>query len=190
MPYLSVMDIALKISNSDESTYILAIKNGERWAQKKLYEDSYSSLFRIAMRYAGNSDDAADILHESYIKIFKNIHNYLVNSSLLAWMSRIVINTAIDYYWKENRRKTENLESAFFMSSNTPDAISIMSNEEIIKAMQRLPNSYRSVFNLYVIEGFSHREIAKMLGINESTCRSNLVKARAKLRSYLMSSER
>ncbi|KXK40652.1 MAG: RNA polymerase sigma factor [Saprospiraceae bacterium] len=180
------MDIAIQLPKQSESDFILALINHERWAQKQLYESNYSCLLAIAMRYAGNNEDAFDILHESFIKIFNNIHKYKIDTSFTAWIKRILINTAIDFYRKEIKRKVEDLDQAYYLSTDIPDAVSKMSSEEIMQAMQQLPPSYRSVFNLFVIEGYSHRDISKMLGINESTCRSNLVKARARLKTILL----
>ncbi|MBK9735288.1 MAG: RNA polymerase sigma factor [Saprospiraceae bacterium] len=180
------MDLTLH-NDFHETDFIAACLNNERWAQKKLYEDNYASMMALTMRYANCNDDALDILHEGFIKIFKNIGKYQTGSSLQAWMRRIVINTAIDYYRKELRRKVEDLDSAYYLHTDDADAISTMSSEEILKALQQLSLSYRSVFNLYVIEGYSHREISEMLNITESTCRSNLVKARTKLKQILFS---
>ena len=100
-------------------------------------------------------------------------------------MRRIVINTAIDYYRMQSRRRTDDLETAFDVQTSEPDAISKLTVQEIIKCIQQLSPAYRSVFNLYVVEGFSHREIADILTITESTSRSNLVKARSKLKDLL-----
>lgn len=180
------MDITLQLLNQQEADFIQAIINNERWAQKKLYEDNYTSMMSLCLRYANNHDDALDILHESFVKIFKNIHKYQAGTSVHAWIRRIVINTSIDYYRKDQRRKSEDLDEAHYVSTDIPDAVSAMSSEEILRALQLLPHSYRSVFNLHVIEGYSHKEIADMLNINESTCRSNLVKARTKLKHILL----
>lgn len=181
------MDITLNLQRETEADLIVACINNERWAQKKLYEDNYSSMMALASRYAGNNDDALDILHESFIKVYKNIHKYQTGTSIYAWIRKIVINTSIDFYRKDLRRKAEDLNEAQYINSNIPDAISSLSTEEILFALQQLPYSYRSVFNLYVIEGFSHKEISEMLDINESTCRSNLAKARTKLKVILLS---
>lgn len=182
------MDIVLQ-QHFDETAFIAACINNERWAQKKLYEDNYSSMMGLALRYANCNDDALDILHEGFIKVFKHIHKYNVGTSLQAWIKRIIVNTAIDFYRKELRRKEDDLESAFHISTNDPDAISTLSSEEILIALQQLSLSYRSVFNLYVIEGYSHKEIAEIMQVTESTCRSNLVKARTKLKNILLSSD-
>jgi len=182
------MDIVLQ-QYFDETTFIAACINNERWAQKKLYEDNYSTMMGIALRYANCNDDALDILHEGFIKVFKHIHKYTIGTSLNSWIKRIIVNTAIDFYRKEIRRKEEDLETAYYISSDEPDAISQLSSEEILKALQQLSLSYRSVFNLYVIEGYSHKEIADIMHVTESTCRSNLVKARTKLKNILLSDD-
>jgi RNA polymerase sigma-70 factor (ECF subfamily) len=96
-----------------------------------------------------------------------------------------MVNTAIDYYRKKTRRRTEDLEAAQGVQSADASVLSSMSTEEILKCIQELSPAYRSVFNLYVIEGYSHKEIADILNITESTSRSNLVKARIKLREML-----
>ncbi|MCB9310952.1 MAG: sigma-70 family RNA polymerase sigma factor [Lewinellaceae bacterium] len=178
------MDILLQ-ADQQEYDFLVACLNNERWAQKKLYETYYSTLIVVAQRYANNDEDALDILHEGFIKIFKSLHKFTIGTSLQAWMRTVLVNTAIDYYRKEIRRKTEQIEKATSLTNNTEDVISALSGEEILASLQQIPASYRSIFNLYVIEGYSHREIAQILNITESTSRSNLVKARTKLRDIL-----
>lgn len=174
------MDIAISIHNN-EHDIIRACVRKERWAQQLLYEEFYSPLMAICLRYTQTEDEAMDLLHESFIKIFRNIAKYKLGTSLGAWMRRITVNTAIDYYRKNTRRRTEDIDTAFNISSTDVDAISQFSEQEILAAIQKLSPAYRTVFNLYVIEGYSHKEIASQLNITESTSRSNLVKARAKL---------
>ena len=143
-------------------------------------------MMPLCQRYATNKEDALDILHEGFIKVFRHIHKYQMGTSLNAWIKRIMINTAIDYYRKSVRRRTEDLDTAFSVKSKDPNAINFLSAEEIVSCLNELSPSYRAIFNLYVIEGYSHREIADQLGISESTSRSNLVKARAKLKALLI----
>ncbi len=169
----------------EEKDFIQACIARERWAQRKLYEDYYGPLMGLCLRYANNSDDAMDILHDGYIKIFRHISRYQPGTSLIAWMRRIMVNTAIDYYRKKTRRRTEDLDSAQGVQSNDPGVLSNMATDEILQCIQALSPAYRSVFNLYVIEGYSHKEVADILNITESTSRSNLVKARIKLRELL-----
>jgi len=141
----------------------------------------------LCMRYSNNSDDAVDIMHEGFIKVFKNISKYKVGTSLNSWVKRIMINTAIDHYRKMSRRRTEDLDTAYAVSTNDPSVVSLMTAKEIMSCLHQLTPAYRTVFNLYVIEGYSHREIAEKMGITESTSRSNLVKSRKKLQALLLS---
>jgi len=178
------MDIALPLHH-DETNYIEACVRKEPWAQKKLYEEHYSKMMGVCFRYAKNREDALDIMHEAFIKIYKNISKYQPGTSLSAWIRRIMVNTAIDFYRKSVRRRTEDIETAYDLSTNDADAVSQCTEKEILEAVQALSPAYRTVFNLYVIEGYSHKEVADQLGITESTSRSNLVKARIKLKAQL-----
>ena len=179
-------DMSISISlERQERDFIEACIARERWAQKRLYEENYSLLMGVCLRYSSNQDDALDILHEGFIKILNNIHKYQPGTSLIAWMRRIIVNTAIDYYRMQTRRRTDDLETAYEVQTSEPDAVSQLTVQEIIACIQRLSPAYRSVFNLYVVEGFSHKEIAEILHITESTSSSNLVKARTKLKDLL-----
>lgn len=182
------MDISLRLEK-EEKDLIQACVNKERWAQQVLYESHYGLLMGICLRYANHSDDAMDILHESFIKIFRSVNKYQPGTSLVAWMRRIVVNTAIDYYRKQTRRRTEDIEQAYGLSNPDPGPLSQLSVQDILACIQKLSPAYRAVFNLYVIEGYSHKEIGKILEITESTSRSNLVKARSKLKAMLMMKE-
>ena len=168
-----------------EADLINACINQERWAQKILYEEHYSKLMAICLRYANNEDDALDLLHEGFIKIFTHLHKYQQDTSLGAWMKRVMVNNCIDDYRKHTRRKTEEINQAHELLSLDADAISQFTEKEILASIQKLPPAYRAIFNLYVIEGYSHKEIGERLNITESTSRSNLVKARLKLKKFL-----
>lgn len=180
------MEIALQLQH-EEKDFISACINKERWAQKKLYEDHYSKMMGVCLRYSNNREDALDILHEGFIKVFRNLTKYQTGTSLSAWIRRIMVNTSIDFYRKSIRKRTEDLDKAYHVSSNDADAVSQCTEKEILSAVQILSPAYRTVFNLYIIEGYSHKEIADKLGITESTSRSNLVKARLKLKAILSS---
>lgn len=179
------MDIALPL-NYEESDLIAACIRKERWAQKIIYEEHYPKMMGLCMRYASNQDEALDILHEGFIKVFKNMHRYEPGTSLSSWIKRIMVNTAIDFYRKMVRRRTEDIDTAYHLGAPDADALSQLTEQEILQAIQDLSPAYRAVFNLYVIEGYSHKEIADMLDITDSTSRSNLVKARIKLQEALI----
>jgi len=170
---------------NEEKGWIQACVRRERWAQKVLYEEYYSKMMGVCLRYANDEEEALDIMHEGFIKVFKHISKYQPGTSLSAWIRRIMVNTSIDYYRKNMRRRTEDIEQAYDLSATDADAISQCSEQEILAAIQELTPAYRTVFNLYVIEGYSHREIADLMDITESTSRSNLVKARLKLKETL-----
>lgn len=170
----------------DEKAFIDACAEQQRWAQAELYKAYYNTMRPVCRRYANNDADAQDILHEGFIKVFRHIGKYSPGTSLDSWIKRIMINTSIDYYRRETRRRTEDIDSVYHVHTDDPDAIANLSQEEILSALQQLTVAYRSVFNLYVIEGYPHKEVAKQLGITESTSRSNLVKARTKLKAILL----
>lgn len=172
-------------SSSNEAKLIDGCLAEERWAQKEMYEKHYGKMMGICLRYSNNSEDAKDILNEGFIKVFRYLHRYKIGTSLEGWIRRIMINTSIDFYRKAIRHRTEDIEYAANTTATGEDAISNYSAKEILSVIQTLPPSYRAVFNLYAIEGYSHREVATQLGISESTSRSNLVKARAKLKILL-----
>jgi RNA polymerase sigma factor (sigma-70 family) len=172
-------------SNSEEARLIAGCLAEERWAQKQLYEKHYGKMMGLCLRYSNNPEDAKDILNEGFIKVFRYLQRYKVGTSLEGWIRRIMINTSIDYYRKAIRHRTEDLEQAEQSPAIHEDPICKYSAKEILSIIQQLPPSYRTVFNLFAIEGYSHKEIAEQLDISESTSRSNLVKARTKLKALL-----
>jgi RNA polymerase sigma-70 factor (ECF subfamily) len=178
------MDISLPFDYTEEHL-ISACKREERWAQQKLYEIHYGKMMGVCLRYASSEEEALDLLHEGFIKVFRHIGKYQTGTSFNAWIRRIIVNTCIDAYRKAKRRRTEDIDQAQEVQTFDADAISQCSEKEILEAIQQLSPVYRAVFNLYAIEGHSHKEIADMLDITESTSRSNLVKARVKLKELL-----
>ena len=169
-----------------EYDLVAALSRQERWAQQQLYEQYYGKMMGLCLRYAGSRDEALDLLHEGFIKVFQNIHRYKPGTSLPAWIRTIIVNTCIDYYRKAIRRRTEDINEAVYISNDEPDVLSNLTEKEILEAVQQLSPAYRAVFNLYVVEGYSHKEIGDALQITESTSRSNLVKARTKLQEYFL----
>jgi RNA polymerase sigma-70 factor (ECF subfamily) len=168
-----------------ESLLIQACVKEEAWAQKILYETYYPKMIGVCMRYSNDYEDARDILNEGFIKVFRFIEKYKIGTSLESWIRRIMINSSIDYYRKEIRHRSEDIDTAMYKLSDQTDVVSDFSAQDILKAVQKLPPAYRAVFNLYVIEGYSHKEVSDELGITESTSRSNLVKARNRLKDML-----
>jgi RNA polymerase sigma factor (sigma-70 family) len=178
------MDIAIPL-NLQETDIIDACVRQERWAQQALYEAYFPVLMGVCLRYASSSEEAMDLLHDGFIKIFQKIHLYAPQASLKSWMARIIINTAIDHFRRSKRQHHQDIEEASHIGSDDPTVIQQLSEKEILSCIQKLPPVYRSTFNLFVMEGYSHKEIGEMLGTTESTSRSNLVKARNKLKTLI-----
>jgi RNA polymerase sigma factor (sigma-70 family) len=178
------MDLTIGL-NYQERDVIAACINKERWAQQEIYKEYYGRMMALCIRYSNDKEDAYDILHDGFIKVFNNINKYEPNTSLYAWIYRIMVNTSIDYYRKSLKRKTDDLDTVYNVSNDEVDIVSKCSENDILEAIQQLSPSYRMVFNMFAIEGYSHKEIGDLLNITESTSRSNLVKARGKLQLLL-----
>lgn len=146
----------------------------------------YAYGMSIALRYADTREQAVVILNDAFLKVFDNIKKYDTQRPFKPWLRRIIINTAIDHYHK-NQRKEEMSEAEFSVYHLAEDEsiISGISYQEIIDMMHQLTPVYRTVFNLYVIEGFKHEEIAEILGITVGTSKSNLAKAKKNMRVIL-----
>lgn len=178
------MDISFHLT-TDEPDLIAACVRQERWAQQRMYEEYYGKMMGVCLRYASHEEDALDMLHEGFIKVFRHITKYKPGTSLQAWIRTVIVNTCIDHYRKNHRRRTEDLDQVQPVANGDNSALDMISAEEILALVRDLSPAYRMVFNLYVLEGYSHKEIADMLDITESTSRSNLVKARLKLQEAL-----
>jgi RNA polymerase sigma-70 factor (ECF subfamily) len=165
---------------------------GKRKYQKQLFEMYYGKMMGVCMRYAKDQDEAQDMVQNGFIKIFKKLDVYNFEGSLEGWIRRIMVNTAIDQIRKNKRdpfsieddHRVQNLEEEVPFSDEDEYETKIQA-EEAIKAISELSPAYRTVFNMYVIEGFTHKEIAEYLGISEGTSKSNLAKAKQKLKAVL-----
>jgi RNA polymerase sigma-70 factor (ECF subfamily) len=156
-----------------------------RESQKSLYQEFYGYGMSICLPYADSRDEAAEILNDGFMKLFNNIRQFDLKKPLKPWLRAIMVNTAINHYRQKQRTiQAEEMDSAN-QESEAESIISGISYQEIITMLQTLPPSYRVVFNLYVIEGYKHEEIAKMLGITVGTSKSNLFKAKESLRNIL-----
>jgi RNA polymerase sigma-70 factor (ECF subfamily) len=160
-------------------------KKQDRQSQKLLYQQLYGYAMKICLRYANNPYEASEILNEGFFKAFTKIEKYDDTWPFRAWLGKIMQHASIDYY-RANLRwaNMENLEKA-----DSPVNESVVEHkleyEDLLAVVQQLPPAYRTVFNLYAIDGYSHEEIAQMIGISAGTSRSNLHKARQKLQQML-----
>lgn len=146
----------------------------------------YAYGMSITLRYADSREEAAQILNDAFMKVFNNINKYDTDRPFKPWLRRIIVNTAINHYHKNQREEQQvELDSVERKLSREQEILSGISYDEIIEMVQQLSPSYRTVFNLYVIEGFKHKEIAEMLGIAVGTSKSNLAKAKKNLQSIV-----
>jgi RNA polymerase sigma factor (sigma-70 family) len=179
--------------SADELTYhVGACALNKRESQKVIYSSFYGYAMAICDRYTNNQEDAVEILNDGFLKIFREIHHYQpaytdVVSSFKGWLRKIMVYTAIDHFRKfhKHRMMTELDNVVYQVPAVSEDAFEKLSHEEIIRAIQDLSPGYRTVFNLFVIEGLSHEEISQQLGISVGTSKSNLSKARRQLQKIL-----
>ncbi len=172
----------------DTNKLIKKCQENNRKAQSELFHRYKDVLFALSLKYCKNYKEAEDNLHDSFISIFKKINQYKFKGSFEGWMKRITINKAIDKY------KKTHISKAFFEEDNIKDtAIDAdtvnFSLDELLSFIQELPDRYRLVFNLYELDGYSHKEIAKMLQISESTSKSNLHRAKVILKTKIMAQQ-
>lgn len=159
----------------------------DRKSQKALYDKHSRFLLGICLRYAADKAEAEDILQESFLKIFFNIKDYSGTGSFIGWLRKVAVNTAITHYHK-NLKYRYHLEIEEYVSIETGVASfedDFFTADELYKVMNELPPGYRMVFNLYAVEGYKHKEIADMLGIDTNTSKSQYSRAKAVLRDKL-----
>lgn len=178
----------MRLADYHEDEIINGCLNGGRKYQKLLYEKFYGSMMVVCMRYTNDREEARDVLHEGFMKVFKNLKKFNRGTNLGAWIRRIMINTAIDHYRKSAKMPNLVEINQAVHETDAHDVVADLGAEEILAMVQKLSPAYRTVFNLYVIEGYSHKEVGELLGISEGTSKSNLAKARAKLQKMVLES--
>jgi RNA polymerase sigma factor (sigma-70 family) len=157
----------------------------ERSSQKDLYRLYYGYAMRICLRYAKSKDEAVEMVNDGFMKVFMNINRFDKDRSFNAWISTIMINTSIDYYRTRMRQiQMEELKTHHELE-DSENILSHLNYEDLIKLVQKLSYAYRTVFNLFAIDGYSHEEISIMLSISIGTSKSNLFKARENLKKML-----
>ncbi len=159
-------------------------------SQIRLYEHFFSYGMGLCLRFSKNRDEALEIVNDGFLKAFTKIHQYDTEQPFKPWLRRILINASIDYYRKYHKQ-TDPLAVAFIKESSNAtynDALDNLAFEDLLKVLQKLPPAYRMVFNLYVVENYSHQEIADKLEISVGSSKSNLAKARQKIKVFLASS--
>lgn len=160
---------------------------GERIAQDKLYKKFSSLLFGICLRYTKNRMEAEDVLQDVFVKIYNNIHTYHNDGSFEGWLRRIAVNTSITNYRKNLKHAYQDDIDDVVRMKDEPMMVQDLefTAEEMMGCIQKLPPGYKTVFNLYVVEGFMHKEIGDMLGIDVNTSKSQLSRAKTYLQKEL-----
>jgi RNA polymerase sigma factor (sigma-70 family) len=181
------------LSSHELVQHIQGCSLNNRESQKKIFSSFYGYAISICNRYTSNAQDAAEILNDGFLKIFKQIHRFVPSyaneaNSFKGWLAKIMIYTAIDHNRKQRSYKLEVSldEKPFELAEKSESALDKISCDEIINAIQKLTPGYRIIVNMYIIDGFTHEEIARKLNISTGTSKSNLAKAKKHLQKTLL----
>ena len=162
---------------------------GKQAAQKQLYQEFASQMLGVCYRYTKSLEDAEDILQEGFVKVFKFLHQYNREGELGAWIRRIMVNTALNYLKKSRKYQNDLLYDTKELTVITNENPEVLLNaKELAEMIRQLPTGYQTIFNLFAVEGYTHVEIGQMLGISDNTSRSQYMRARQLLSSWLTNS--
>lgn len=158
----------------------------DRNSQRRLYEHFYGYAMSICLRYSKNREEAVEILNDGFLKVFTHLDRFDSSYPFKSWLRRILINSAIDYHRRNNNLPVFlELKMASEVMDDEMPLPQISPDEDVLPVLQKLSPAYRIVFNLHILEGFKHEEIAEMLGISAGASRSNLVRAKETLRALM-----
>ncbi len=164
-----------------EEELIKGCKDNSRKHQEALYRKYSRKIYGICLRYAASEMEAEDMMQETFIKIFTRMHQYTPGGSFSGWIKRISINHAIEVYRKSKRLVFVDAYEGPLEDSYDPNILEKMGADEITELIKRLPEGYRMVFNLYAVEGYTHKDISEIMGISEGTSKSQYSRAKAHL---------
>ena len=175
-----------KVSETFDIELIESCKKGNRAAQKILYDRLASRMFPVCMRYIGDRTAAEDVLQDGFVTLFTRLESYKGEGSFEGWARRIFVTTALMSLRKKDALKmSDELETVRGMKTETTSQLQNIGYKELMKLVMSLPSGFRTVFNMYAIEGYSHKEIADMLGITETTSRTQFSRARVWLQNKI-----
>lgn len=170
----------------NEQELVKACQNNDRKAQTAFYNLYKGKLMGVCRRYTRTPDEAEDIYQDAFIKVFNNIHSLEKVGAVGTWVRKTVIHTAINYYHANLKfQNNTDYDNILLSNDDYPNVLAGLSNEELLTLINQLPDGYRMVFNLYVIDGYSHAEIGELLGVSENTSKSQLSRAKELLRKQL-----
>jgi len=169
-----------------EQTLVKKCLEGNRKAQKQLFNEHAPQMMTVCKRYANSSDQATDMLQEGFIKVFQKLNTFSGTGSLAGWIRMVVINNALTMLRREKKFSYhEDVEELAYIASTDTDVLAQLSFENLMDLISSLPLGYKTVFNLYAVEGFAHKEIAEKLGITESTSKTQYRKAKLALQKLI-----
>jgi len=179
-----------KLDNTDLDAIWKKCLQGDRKAQFQLYNALSAKMLGLCMRYAGDAAEAEDILQNGFVKVFTKAERFENRGSLEGWIRRIMVNTAIERHRSTIKNGSEPLSEEYPVAADDGmEADAGLRYNDLLSLVRTLPSGYRTVFNLYAVEGYSHREIAEMLGISEAGSKSQLSRARRWLKEKLLNME-
>lgn len=171
---------------SREKEWIEGARSGDRRCQKAIYDILSAKMLAVCLRYMGDRESAEDILQDGFVTLFSKLDTYSGEGSFEGWARKIFVNTALMSLRKKDALKgSEDVDAAWDIASDAPTAVQQIGYEELLGMIAGLPPGFRTVFNMFVIEGFSHKDIAEALGISETTSRSQLQRARVLLQTKI-----
>jgi RNA polymerase sigma factor (sigma-70 family) len=173
--------------HTSEEQLIEQVKSGNQASQKQLYQTYSVQMFRICLRYSKDRSEAEDFLQDGFVKVFRDINQFRGDGPLGAWIRKIMVNTALSHIRKKKNFivQVPDYQSLESLQSETPIIDSTLDAAILVEYLQQLPDGYRTVFNLYAIDGFTHEEIAEKLHISIGTSKSQLFKAREYIKKML-----
>lgn len=161
--------------------------SGNTIAQKKFYDLFAKKMMGVCLRYTNNIEEAQDVLQDGFIKIFNKLHDFESKGSLEGWVRRIMVNTALDHYRRNKKHQNDvEVDAVSYKLEKSDFIVESITADDLLKIVQSIPEGYRVVFNLFAIEGYSHKEIAERLGVTESTSKSQYSRAKSLLRKLLI----
>lgn len=162
-------------------------KEGDRRAQKAIYDALANKMYALCIRYMGDRETAEDVLQDGFVTLFAKLDTYTGDGSFEGWARKIFVNTALMSLRKNDvLKESDDLEDARSVTTEAPSAVQDIGYKELCKMVSELPAGFRTVFNMYVVEGYSHQDIADALGISVNTSRSQLLRARAILQAKIL----
>ncbi|MEY3424805.1 MAG: hypothetical protein RL679_163 [Bacteroidota bacterium] len=170
----------------DDTSLVIECVKGDSRAQRMLFERFSKKMLGVCMRYAKSTEQAEDVLQDGFIKVFSKLNDFKHDGSLEGWIRRIMVNTSLDQIRKENKLLgNTSLDNVDYKLQNNAFVLENLAAKDLMKMVQSMPVGYKVVFNMFAIEGYSHKEISEHLGISENTSKSQYSRARAYLRERL-----